>query len=290
MRKNSKYEQGSAFRSNDYRMRENPLPTHYHDARCQDAMNRLYDEIVNVDIAECLSSAQTHIRNKLRFSAPVSPDLISFIDSMDTLTTADQYQTALAKLDLKLGRDTNLRRLKDHLYMRNPPIFMMKNIRVERDVKFVHTLPKSAADSIRTQGDLYGRRTPSRMTITLDVSDFYVRNKGYIFAYEHSRFINSTEPTVNFPTYLEGTASRALSFYFIPDTEYQMVIPVECINSLDIVERSDVDTEHDPWDNRDDPSWYEVGASMACWICDSEFVLDENALVDNAFVCRACRA
>jgi len=270
-------------------LHKNPLPVHYHDARCRDAIDHLHDEIVNVDLEKWLSGVKTRIQNNLRLDAPVSSDLISFIDSLDTLTKADQYHTAFAKLDLKLGRDVNLRRLKTTLYIHNPPILLMKNIQVVRGVKFVHTLPKSAADSIRTSGDLYGRRTPSRMTITTDVSDFYVKNKGYIFAYEHSRFFSGAEPSVNFPTYLEGTASHALSFYFIPDREYQVIIPVECIDSLDIVERSGVDTEQAAWDNRDDPSWYEVGAFATCWTCDSEFVLDEDALIDNAFVCRKCR-
>lgn len=113
-----------------------------------------------------------------------------------------------------------------------PLYFLTEDVEVLDSVEFAHTMPSDRAESIR-KSTLYGRATPHKMTLTREVEDFYIGDNGFIFAYELGTFINE-HVVVRFSAYLKGVAEKALRFYFIPDGEYQLIVPVRCIESYTI--------------------------------------------------------
>lgn len=114
-----------------------------------------------------------------------------------------------------------------------PPYFLFKDVEVLNNVPFVHTMPYARAESIR-KSTLYGRATPKKLVLTRSIEDFYIAGNGYIFAYELSEFSNHESLAVKFSSHIKGYTEKALKFFFVPDEEYQLIVPIKCIESYTI--------------------------------------------------------
>ena len=119
-------------------------------------------------------------------------------------------------------------------YMLYPTKFLMHNVKVMRNVEFIHW--SGYALDITKEG-FKGRVTPHKQTLTKIIPDFVELGEGYIFAYNSYQLKDRTViGGDSYPYYIKGTASVAIEFNFEPDrNEIQLIIPVKCILDTELV-------------------------------------------------------
>ena len=152
----------------------------------------------------------------------------------ETRVTLDQTEHLIDRLEAANSLSDLRRVINRHvadtelIQLAVMPIRLISDrVRVVRNVEFVHFTSKSGATSIMERG-FKGRMTPHRQTLTRMVPDFTLEGDGYIFAYPHDE-VGSVRNNYK----IVGEASQAISFYFHPDHERQLIIPVKCIEYYD---------------------------------------------------------
>lgn len=168
------------------------------------------------------------------------------LDNIKYFCTQQKLSPSLGSILLRSVKDcSSMKELEDtlNLYYFNiaeinvyPLYFLVEpfggvRFRVEHDVEFVHRFPKARFDAIKAQG-LKGRESPRKMTLTREVEDAYLPKKGYVFAYKAQDVGNDI--VVNYCGEFRGRASKALSFYFKPDNEWQLIVPLECVEDFEL--------------------------------------------------------
>lgn len=250
--------------------RKNPYPD-YMD--CEEAFLDLYNEVVNPNI-------EAHKRRLLKVI-----DLVYSTDDDLKAILKSLVQGISAPNDFKKVYDLLI--TQDHFYLANnfPAYAMMSNIEVIENIKFVHFFPTSRLESIKKHG-LYGRATPSLMTLTREVSDFYIKDNGFIFAYE---FAPDLCTVVSYPNRIEGIAKKALKFYFEPDTEEQIIVPLKCIESYTIHSKPRNAFVKD-FDSTPDPTKCRLGSLTECGRCGRKFKLKADSIyLGVQRLCPQCR-
>ena len=207
--------------------RRNPYP-HYID--CDDALQDLKN-VIAPDLGVQRAYVLEQIDKLIEFNEAFS-DYSDLYDDGDLENLAERVRGIKSLTDLTRLVQGNLPPTYTPLY------FLIHGAEILQNVEFAHSLPAQRAASVEASG-IYGRATPSKLTLTREVSDFYIAGNGYIFAYEYSDYMDMTDPAVHFSTYLSGTAEFALKFYFIPDQEHQLIIPVKCIQRYQVDEWPD---------------------------------------------------
>jgi len=254
-------------------MRKNPYPN-YTD--CEDAINDLYAEIMNMDL-EAHKEKLHRIINLPGYSVENSKALKSMVDRLQTPEDfIDSYKS--------------LKRLGVSLAAHYPAFSMMSDVQIVENVGFVHFFPETRYESISKFG-LYGRATPNRMTLTREVCDFYIKDNGFVFAYEVSDSKSiPTDTVVNFSCRIEGVAKKAIKFYFVPDREFQMIVPLKCIDTYKIVSpESNVTYDFTEYDDMMDPVYYRIGSEQSCDKCDALFKLKEDSIyAGHSLFCEDC--
>jgi len=176
-----------------------------------------------------------------------------------------------------------------YLFKELPPWGMMLDLEeITVPFEFKHYIPKYRVKAIRKEG-FFGRATPHRMTLTRLVQDFYIKDNGYIFAYEKGQ----QDVVVEFGGKLEGTSERALKFLFLPDGEVQYIIPVKCILESKLEEKKG--REDDSWVGSDIPlpQKYTLGGVIKCVMCRKDFKLSQAAASSRKsgrLLCADCRS
>jgi hypothetical protein len=198
----------------------NPYP-HYVD--CDDA----FQDLIHVVTPDLEIQRAYQLENLKDFKSEVSHPLSDYSEFYE-----DEDIDELIKQVSEARSLDEIRCIDNIPETFRPLYFLAEDVKVLDSVEFAHTMPSDRAESIR-KFTLYGRATPHKMTLTRNVEDFYIGDNGFIFAYELDSFINESV-VVRFSAYLEGVAEKALSFYFIPDEEYQLIVPVKCIESYTI--------------------------------------------------------
>ena len=216
--------------------RKNPYP-HYID--CDDAFRDLKSVIApDVDVQRAYVLEQ--IGKLIEFNEAFS-DYSDLYDDGDLENLAERVRGIESLTDLTRLVQGNLPPTYTPLY------FLIHGAEIVQNVEFAHSLPAQRAASVEASG-IYGRATPSKLTLTREVSDFYIAGNGYIFAYEHNDYMDGMgNLAVHFSTFLSGTAEFGLKFYFIPDQEYQLIIPVKCIQDYQVDEWPDEYTPPAGW-------------------------------------------
>ena len=146
------------------------------------------------------------------------------------------------------------------------PVLLMQNVEEVQNVRFVHSFPPTRLAAITEEG-VYGRGTPSRLSHTRSMPDFYVRGGGYIFAYHAPQFEAGNVNLIE-DTRIMGEASWGMQFFWTPDGENQMIIPVECIKSYTIVDTGE--RERYVFDELPMPQLNVLGESFICDQCGGE--------------------
>lgn len=250
--------------------RKNPYPQ-YTD--CDDAFLDLYNEVVNPDFERAKRRLLASMERAVHFGALRS--------EIERTTTMEELRQLVHGLE-----DPNLL----FTLFTFPPCLMMEDVRVCEDVHFVHYVPANRVASIRKHG-LYGRATPHLMTVTREIFDFYMKGNGFIFAYEYEG--PNMVTVVNYSDRVEGVASKALSFYFTPDTEPQIIVPVKCIKSYELKSKRAPNAPRSRMDDDDcqvHPRKWELGSKHECDECDAKFALREDSLyLGQILLCGACR-
>ena len=292
-----------SVRSDDDDSRDNPY-REYTD--CDDAFEHLCEEILRIDVPLAVKELTSTIGKRVKLTQ-VTPD------------TAQQYMRMIRKLERCRSLD-DVVRWKDEfdayradiwhaadrsvhdwftsqaykniyfwadiydIFINNArPAFLMRDVEIVRNETFVHSLPSSCMESVKDSG-IYGRGTPEKLTLTREISDFYIKDGGFIFAYSKEDY-EDQEPVVQFSAYILGTATHALRFFFIPDNEWQMIVPVQCIESYSfhkedrpLREPEEGWSDDDVWNSPFVKQWT-LGSTRECDLCDSEFQLKVESLV-----------
>ena len=152
----------------------------------------------------------------------------------ETSVTLAQTERLMDRIEAATSLDELRRIINRHVSATNlhqlavmPIRLISDNVQVVRDIEFAHFTSKAGAASIMDRG-FKGRMTPHRQTLTRMVPDFKLEGDGYIFAYPRDRI-----GAVRNDYMIVGEASQAISFYFHPDHEHQLIIPVKCIEWYD---------------------------------------------------------
>jgi len=126
-----------------------------------------------------------------------------------------------------LSRNANVPDLQDIIF---PAVFLMENVELVTEVDFIHWTYYTS--EIAEEG-IRGRATPHKQTMTRQIEDFQILGNGYIFAYPAGQLEASTiVGGSGGKGYIRGYATHAVGFNFIPDDgEYQLLIPVKCIET-----------------------------------------------------------
>lgn len=201
------------------RYRGNPYPDY---VDCDDA----FQDLINVVTPDLEIQRAYQLENLKDFKSEVNHPFSDYSE----LYEEDDVDEMI--IQVSEARSLDEMRRVDIPETFRPLYFLTEDVTALGNVAFAHTLPFDRAESIR-KSTLYGRATPHKMTLTREVEDFYIGDNGFIFAYELGTFIN--EPVVvRFSAYLKGVAEKALRFYFMPDDEYQLIVPVRCVESYTI--------------------------------------------------------
>ena len=267
--------------------RKNPYPE-FDD--CDEAMGCLIDEIINVDFEKASTEFGERLVDKFQFHVHISK-IPQFIFDFSKIRSLEDIKDFHEHLDTyERGWDVlNILSLSPGL----PPAYLMTDIEVVENVEFIHTFPQPRYASIKEHG-LYGRMDPSRIALTRELNDVYIKGNGYIFGYEPAQFMTWQGTIVDFSTYLKGETSKALSFTFRPDEEKQMIIPVKCIDHYTLSE--DVD-----WRELDeeeliaeemlaDPFKFQLHTPHPCDMCGTQTILNEHSFVGKSILCDVCRS
>jgi hypothetical protein len=268
--------------------RKNPYP--YFDD-CEDAFSYLVDEIKNPDFetlkAEMLSQVRRLIKEDVDAYAGTS-----FVSAhLKSLRKIEPLiQGMKSHFDVYRVYEASKKELVSS-FIKFPPFVMMAQISILENVDFVHFFPAKRLRAIQQEG-LYGRATPSRLTLTREIFDFYIKGNGYIFAYEAQQNVSAlNSPVVHYSHYIQGVASKALLFYFEPDHEYQLIVPIKCIKSYDI--KKTLNTADDEVANQVllKPTHFELDKSIVeCEFCGADFVFQMGAIqFGNKIVCADCQ-
>lgn len=208
-------------------MRQNPYP--YYES-CEEAFEELQNlffpildlqrDIFLKNVNDWLDSdsAKDYIEDKF------------YRESLEELIQLCKQSESLEELRFHFDTFSNF--LYDFSFL-FPIYFLTKDVKVEENVCFVHVFPSQRLDSIKKEG-FYGRATPSKMTLTRQFEDFYIKDNGYIFAYGEDDW--SEDSVVQASCGIIGTAKKAMSFYFMPDKERQLIIPLKCIETYSVEE------------------------------------------------------
>ncbi len=254
-------------------MRKNSYPD-YED--CDDAFSDLYNEVTNPNIEE----------HKTR--------LVKYIDTFYITRGRDRVYEVIKKDIMNVQTLAQFKHIYDSLWSmalyglayQFPANVMMSNVKCIENVKFVHYFPNSRLKSITKYG-LYGRATPTRMTLTREVMDFYIKDNGFMFAYEYSPKMVTV---VNYANRIEGVARKALSFHFEPDTEDQLIVPLKCVESYSVVKSSRLNITGEYDDMLLDPRKYRIGALTSCDECGRRFKMRTDSFYLGVHIlCPECR-
>lgn len=112
------------------------------------------------------------------------------------------------------------------------------------DVPFVHNLQVNEGEDAyaltRSADLLLGKVTPGRLFHSYHL-DAYARGNGYLFCYD-----SSEEGVIARASryYIEGRASHAVRFFHWGDSEFQLIVPIKCITSMETKSRGDSASVH----------------------------------------------
>ncbi len=263
-------------------------------SRCDELIEVLHAEVESVNVPEVMKSLADMLLG-MRFSSPVPPALLDFVEKLPNVRTVPEYLKLFELTDSILDGDkySSWPTIRSRIFRNLPLGMLIRDLEIVEDVEFAHTLPKQRAEDIEESGVIYGRSTPSRLTLTRQFFDLYVPNDGFIFAYDLDSYLNE-DPVVMFSTYLSGEAYYAVRFWFYPDGERQLIIPVSCISKYQVDEWP---SEYAPMEGWHDeyayelphPSRWTAGAVRECDECEAEFALDAGAIVGRDLLCKKCR-
>ena len=266
--------------------RRNPYPEF---GDCSEAMVCLLDEIINVDFEKASTEFGKRLVDKLQIHVHISkiPEFIFDFSKIRSLEDIERFHDRLDTYER--GWDVlNILSSSPGL----PPAYLMTEIEAVENVEFIHTFPQPRYASIEEHG-IYGRMDPSRIALTRDLNDVYIKGNGYIFGYEPAQFMKWQGTIVDFSTYLKGKAREALSFTFRPDEEKQMIIPVKCIEyytlSKDVDWRELDEEELIAEDLLADPLKFQLHTPHPCDKCGTQTILNEHSFVGNSILCDGCR-
>lgn len=278
----------------------------YNIGRCEELIEDIRSEVEVVNVPQVVKKLAGLISKKpsyryIRLEA--DPAIVHFLDELPHVETVSEFQ------ELFQAANSEGNRLKlsywyliaHDIYSVVPLGMMLKDFEIVENVEFAHSLPKSRAESIEASGVLYGRTSLSRLALTREFLDVYAPNDGFIFAYDLDYHFDEN-PVVKFSTFLSGDAAYAVKFYFLPDNETQLIIPVRCISGFIVDEWPEHFAPSEGWDDERaellDPLRWSVGSELSCMGCEEEFTLDEDAIIDldimglgrnQKVLCKQCR-
>lgn len=275
----------------DDESRDNPYP---YFVDCQDAMGALWDEVNRQDIQQSLQKMVQYVQRMLPHSQhPLNPyrvpEDIAWFHKLRRISSArelsDFYLQIWQREDSVVVQAINVFA---------PPAVLMREFSIVENVEFLHFVPKYRAASIKSQG-LYGRATPSRLTATRLIPDVQIKGNGFIFAYEPNLITNET--VVFYTTQVRGIASQALKLYYIADEEYQLIVPIKCIEQKSLVIEPNpiyaaspflaqrlMSDEEDQWQPYlAQPKDFELGSMKQCGSCGTSFHLSLDNLPEPEF-------
>lgn len=200
--------------------RTNPFST------CEEALTELL-KVIEPSLDTQKRIAEDHILSQMGRHWYWDDEELEYINQ--------HLQAAQSLEDMRVTLETHARPFMSGsaAYSIWPAYFLMQNPAVLEDVEFVHWT--TAVSAISEEG-IRGRATPSKMTATRAMPDFEVLGNGYIFAYQADDLYSDTVVGgAGYEGLVEGFATRALRFNFIPDlNEEQLIIPVKCIRNFKV--------------------------------------------------------
>ena len=261
------------------KFRKNPYPEY---ESCEEAWEDLLRETSRPNFQELRDFANEKLREYR--GREITNDSKSILADITYLTMLSSVSN-LSDLECYSAYLTTWTPLTSEL---PPPCLMTRFKEITEPFEFRHFIPSKRMASIREKG-FFGRATPKKMTLTREVEDFYIKDNGYIFAYFHEE----TDAVVNYNAALVGVADRGLRFYFKPDGERQIIIPLKCIKEFRFEEYGDAfNTEDDELASNVLPKPYlrEWGGVAMCTKCGDTFRLDKEAVSrGEGLFCERCR-
>ena len=198
------------------------------------------------------------------------------------------------------NRDCVWADVKSDIFSVIPLGMMLKDFEIVENVE-LHILSPRPAESIEASGLLYGRTSLSRLALIGIFSTFTRLTMGLSSPMTLTRHTTKTLGQIS--RYLSGEAAYAVRFYFLPDRETQLIIPVKCIYESEIAEWPEDLAPSEGWYDDDyppaDPLLWSIGSPEGyCMECEEEFTLDEGAIIDldemglgynQKVLCKKCR-